>query len=163
MASNSQLHPSAIDLHTRLETANGAGRSSLSPGGIGTGSKAIMSMATLVHRNVRPIRHDPTPHLFAVGQTVRLKRNFGMYPSTNTEIYHVTGTMPPNADSPQYRIRNDDERHERVVTQDNLESVDLQPEDNLTLIERTFGNGKGTETQQSGNSKTEAGKSFAKG
>jgi hypothetical protein len=71
--------------------------------------------------------------------------------------------MPPNADSPQYRIRNDDERHERVVTQDNLESVDLQPGDNLTLSERTFGNGKGTETQQSGNSKTEAGKSFAKG
>lgn len=123
-----------------------------------------MSTATLVHRNVRPVRHHPTLHLFAVGQTVRLKRNFGMYPSMNTEIYHITGTMPPNAGSLQYRIRNDDERHERVATQDSLEPVrDLQPEDNLTLIERTFGNGQGTETQQSGNSKTEAGKSFAKG
>lgn len=123
-----------------------------------------MTIATLVHRNVRPVRHDPTPHLFAVGQTVRLKSNFGMYPTRNTEVYRVTGTMPPNAGSPQYRIRNDDERHERVATQDSLEPVrDLQLGESLTLMERTFGNGQGTETQQSGNSKTEAGKSFAKG
>jgi hypothetical protein len=124
----------------------------------------MTSVATLVHRNARPTRQDPAIHLFAVGQTVRLKSNFGMHSTGNTEIYRVTGTMPPKAGSPQYRIRNDDERYERVTTQDDLEPVcDLLSGDNPTLIERTFGNGQSTETQQSRNSKTEAGESFAKG
>jgi hypothetical protein len=123
-----------------------------------------MIIATLVYRNVRPIRHDPTPHLFAVGQTVRLRSNFGMHPTRNMEIYRITRTMPPKAGSPQYRIRSDDEQHERVTTEDNLEPVrETLPGDNLTLIERTFGHGQRTETQQSRNSQTQAGKSFAEG
>lgn len=93
----------------------------------------MTSTATLVHRDARPKRPDPAIHLFAVGQTVRLKGNFGMYLTRNTEIYRVTGTMPPKAGSPQYRIRNDDERHERVTTEDNLEPVrDLLSGDNPT-------------------------------
>jgi hypothetical protein len=76
------------------------------------------------------------------------------------DIYRITGKLPPRGDSLQYRIRNDDERHERVTTQDSLEPVDLSPTgDGATLIERTFGHGQGTETQQSRDQKTEAGKS----
>ena len=96
-------------------------------------------------------------HLFAVGQTVRMKRRFGASPRI-AEIYHVTGTLPPIDNTLQYRIRNDDERHERVVTEDSLESIAASPADeDATLLERTFGNGQGTKTQQSRGSEAEAG------
>ena len=65
-------------------------------------------------------------HRFAVGQTVRLKGSFCMSPNT-AEVYRVTGTLPARDNSPQYRIRNDDERHERVTTEDNLEETDASP------------------------------------
>jgi hypothetical protein len=102
-------------------------------------------------------------HLFAVGQTVRLKRGFGT--SSNLgDIYRITSTLPPVGRSLQYRIRNDDERYERVVTEDNLEQVRLPaPGDGTALIERTFGHGQGTETQQPRDQKTEAGEGIAQG
>lgn len=65
-------------------------------------------------------------HRYAIGQTVRLKGSFGMSPKA-AEIYRVTGTLPAKDNSPQYRIRNDDERHERVTTEDNLEETETQP------------------------------------
>ena len=96
----------------------------------------------------RSIRPAPATHLFAVGQTVRLRGNFGTFPKT-TEVYRITGTLPPRGDSPQYRIRSDGERHERVTTQDSLEPVrPSQFSEGATLIERTFGHGQGTKTQQ---------------
>lgn len=73
------------------------------------------------HRSRRSTR-DAAKHLFAVGQLVRLKGGFGT-PVLPADIYHITATLPPRGDSPQYRIRNDDERHERVTTQDSLELV----------------------------------------
>ena len=63
-----------------------------------------------------------TAHRFAVGQTVRLKGSFGMSPNA-AEVYRVTGKLPARDNSPQYRIRNDEERHERVTTEDNLEET----------------------------------------
>jgi hypothetical protein len=120
-----------------------------------------MTATTLMQRKSRPIRHDAATHRFSVGQAVRLRGNFGTFPKT-AEIYRITGTLPPMGDSPQYRIRNDDERHERVTTQDSLEPVDMsQSGDGTTLIERTFGHGQGTETQQSRNQKAETGKDSA--
>jgi hypothetical protein len=93
-----------------------------------------------------------------VGQAVHLRGNFGTFPKTS-EVYRITGTLPPRGNSPQYRIRNDDERHERVTTQDSLEPVRLpQYSEGVTLIERTFGHGHGTETQQSRDQEAEAGK-----
>ena len=87
------------------------------------------------------IRRDTATHLFTVGQTVRLKGGFGR-PALPGDIYHITGTLPPRGDSPQYRIRNDDERHERVTTQDDLEPVGMSRSgERATLIERTFGHG----------------------
>ena len=65
-----------------------------------------------------------------------------MRPALPADIYRITGTLPARGDSLQYRIRNDDERHERVTTQDSLEPVDmLQSGNGATLIERTFGHG----------------------
>jgi hypothetical protein len=80
-------------------------------------------------------------HLFTIGQAVRLKRGLGeRYQSS--EIYHITGTLPPRGSSPQYRIRNDKERHERVTTQDNLEPLSASfGGESASLIEKTFGHG----------------------
>ena len=113
---------------------------------------------TSIRRTTRPIRQEAPTHLFTVGQTVRLRSGFGRL-SLPVDIYHITGTLPPWGGSPQYRIRNDEERHERVTTQDSLEPVGISPlRDDAALIERTFGHGQGTETKQSRDQKTEAGK-----
>ncbi|WP_337918712.1 hypothetical protein [Pseudaminobacter soli (ex Zhang et al. 2022)] len=120
-----------------------------------------MTAASTLQRHPRPIRRDPTTHLFTVGQAVRLKGGFGQT-SQFADIYRITGTLPARGESPQYRIRSDDERHERVTTQDSLEPVRISPAgDGAALIERTFGHGQGTETQQSRDPKAEAGKDSA--
>lgn len=116
-----------------------------------------MRTTTLMQRNARPVRREAATHLFAVGQAVRLKGGFGTVPKTS-EIYRITARLPPRGDSPQYRIRNDSELHERVATQDSLEPVDTSPGDSITLIERTFERVKGTETLEPGDQEAEAGK-----
>jgi hypothetical protein len=115
----------------------------------------IMTAANILLRNVRPSRREAATHLFTTGQVVRLKGAFGR-PSQSADIYRITGTLPPRGDSPQYRIRNDDERHERVATQDSLEPVGISPAgQSATLTGGTFGPGQGTETQQSRDQKGE--------
>ena len=90
--------------------------------------------------------------------TVRLRTGFGT-PAKTSEIYRITGTLPPRENSPQYRIRNDDERHERVTTQDSLEPVSVSAAgEQATLIERTFGHGQERAPQQSRDPETEKGK-----
>lgn len=65
-------------------------------------------------------------HRFTIGQSVRLKGGFG--PSLKTaEIYRITGILPARDNSPQYRVRNDDERHERMTTEDSLEEIEAPP------------------------------------
>lgn len=99
--------------------------------------------------SVRPVRRDAPTHLFAVGQGVRLKGGYMLSTAKAANVYRITATLPPRGDLLQYRIRNDDELHERVVTQDNLEPVDMSASDaNAALIELTFGNKRGTEKQQ---------------
>jgi len=94
-----------------------------------------------IRRTVRSARHEAPAHLFTIGQAVRLKGGL-VRPALPADIYHITGTLPARGDSLQYRIRNDDERHERVTTQDSLEPVDMsQSGRSSTLIERTFGHG----------------------
>lgn len=58
-------------------------------------------------------------HLFAVGQRVRIKN--GMFVQRSAETYLVTAKLPPRGDLLQYRIRHDEERHDRVMTEDGLE------------------------------------------
>ena len=65
---------------------------------------------------------DVPPHRFSVGQIVKLTNRIGVWPKTE-EIYRVTGTLPARDDALQYRIRCDNERYERVATEDNLELV----------------------------------------
>jgi len=67
-------------------------------------------------------RTQPEAHVFKVGQRVRLKSRFGAGVKA-PEYYRVTATMPPVGGELQYRIRSDEERHDRVATQDNLERV----------------------------------------
>lgn len=89
----------------------------------------------------RPRTSEPASHIFTIGQTVRLKGGYGR-PLLPTDIFQITGILPPRGDSPQYRMRNDQERYERVTTQDSLEPVRASPSgDGATLMERTFGHG----------------------
>lgn len=102
--------------------------------------------AIIGRRNIRQSRHDASMHRFAIGQAVRLKGGFGR-PALPSETYRITRMLPAQGNSPQYRIRNDDERHERMTTQDDLELVNI-PQSSASLIERIFDHGQGTETKQ---------------
>ena len=119
-----------------------------------------MTLTNIQQGSARVGRHEDSTHLFALGQTVRLRSSLGRFPKT-AERYHITAKLPPSGNSPQYRIRNDEERHERMTTQDSLEAIDTSVGNDETLIERTFGNGQGTETQQPRDQKAEAGKGSA--
>lgn len=120
-----------------------------------------MTAAITSHPRNHPANPVSTAHLFEIGQAVRLKGGFGAFLKTS-DAYRVTGTLPPMGEVPQYRIRNDDERYERVATQDNLEPVRTPlAGGRSTLIERTFGHGQGTETRQPRNQKAETEKESA--
>ncbi|KAB2950370.1 MAG: hypothetical protein F9K19_22305 [Rhizobiaceae bacterium] len=123
-----------------------------------------MTTASYQYPSIRPVRRETASHLFSVGQTVRLKTGFATARPPSS-IFHITATLPPKMNSPQYRIRNDDERHERVATQDDLEPVDASRPggEAATLMERTFGHGQGTETQQPRDQEAEAGEGRAQG
>lgn len=100
-----------------------------------------MTSTSSIQRTARQFRREVPTHLFAVGQSVKLKGRFAGSALAG-DIYRITGTLPPRGDSLQYRIRNDDERHERVTTEDSLEPVGMpQAGSGATLIERTFGHG----------------------
>ncbi|MGE0714129.1 MAG: hypothetical protein AB7P02_01695 [Alphaproteobacteria bacterium] len=98
-----------------------------------------MTAATALPRSRHPARRVSATHLFAVGQVVRLTGGFGpVRPST--DLYRITATLPPTGDSPQYRIRNAPERHERVTPEDSLAAVQASSaEPGAALIEKTFG------------------------
>jgi hypothetical protein len=70
-------------------------------------------------QNARP-RTDTPSHLFAIGQTVRMKSRGGLLLKT-AELFEIKSRLPVKDGSPQYRIRSDQETHERVTTEDNLE------------------------------------------
>jgi len=59
------------------------------------------------------------PHRFIVGEEVRLKSLYGMPPRT-PDLYRIVQTMPCESGPPQYRIRSDEERHERMANEGNL-------------------------------------------
>jgi hypothetical protein len=100
-------------------------------------------------------------YLFNVGQTVQLEGGL-RGPIRPAYLYYITGKLPPFGDSLQYRIHNDDERYERVTTQDSLEPVGTSQLGSTTLIERTFGHGQGTKEKQSRDQKAQAGKGSSK-
>ncbi|WP_445679573.1 hypothetical protein [Radicibacter daui] len=84
---------------------------------------------------------DPFRHLYAIGQTVRLRYDF-RHPASYAEVYRITATLPPEGGAPQYRLRNEDENFERVARQDVLEPMRPTAADRQdALIARTFGSG----------------------
>jgi hypothetical protein len=72
-------------------------------------------------------------HRFAIGQPVRMRASWTRTPSPS-ETFRVVATLPERDNFPQYRIRNDEERHERVITEDMLEAIEAP----ASLAERHF-------------------------
>ena len=70
-------------------------------------------------------RTEKPSHHFAIGQIVRLKGRVGMAQKT-PELFRIKNTLPVKDGSPQYRIRSDNESHDRVTTEDNLEAAGLE-------------------------------------
>ncbi|MCV0396165.1 MAG: hypothetical protein K5872_04690 [Rhizobiaceae bacterium] len=64
-------------------------------------------------------------HSFAVGQHVHLKPSTQMLPAPDN--YSVIALLPPIGTAPQYRIRSEEERYDRVTTEDFLEPAYLLP------------------------------------
>lgn len=62
-------------------------------------------------------------HRYGIGQPVRLKITMGMAPRTPV-MFRVTARLPAKDSWPQYRIRSEDERHERVAMEDSLEAIE---------------------------------------
>ena len=61
-------------------------------------------------------------HRFSIGQLVRMANRFGAA-KTNELSFTVTGRMPEKDNSPQYRIYSEEERHERVASEDMLQAI----------------------------------------
>ena len=62
-------------------------------------------------------------HRFSIGQRVRLT-GWNRLSTSPAETFRIVATLPERNDLLQYRIRSDNERHERVTTEDNLENAD---------------------------------------
>jgi hypothetical protein len=65
-------------------------------------------------------------HRFTIGQSVRMKGTIGMSLQTG-HMFRITGRMPARDNSLQYRIRNDEERHERMVAEGDLDEIKIGP------------------------------------
>lgn len=84
-------------------------------------------------------KNDRLAHKFKVGQMVRFKPSLRatVIPDLN---YRVVANLPDRDDSPQYRIRNPGERHDRVTTQELLMLASEQESDPTSgLMDKTFG------------------------
>ncbi len=80
---------------------------------------------------------NSSTHIFSVGQNVLIK---GKTATAETETYRITATLPLRGNSPQYRIQNQFEHHERVITQELIQQAGVsQASEHDALIEQTFG------------------------
>lgn len=60
--------------------------------------------------------------IFTAGQHVALQSRVGLSPRTPAD-FKILFRLPDNGGQPQYRIRNDDQDHERVEQGSNLELI----------------------------------------
>ena len=66
-------------------------------------------------------------HRYPLGQTVRFKSRAGM-PLKTPDTFEIVGLLPPQNGTCQYRMRSEEERHERVAQEDDIEAVgDISP------------------------------------
>jgi hypothetical protein len=75
-----------------------------------------------VHRRYKTPKTPP--HRFAIGQQVRMRSGGGAMMKTSA-IFEILATLPPLGRSFQYRIRDAEEKYERMTTEDNLEAIDI--------------------------------------
>lgn len=85
----------------------------------------------------RRARRRAVPHLYAVGQVVRMRRA-GARTFGTAEIFRITAMLPPNDGLPQYRLRNASEKFERVAAQDLIEPLGAAGA-RIALADRVFG------------------------
>jgi hypothetical protein len=96
----------------------------------------MLTTANITRRPQRRQVPHSTMHLFEVGQAVRLKHS--LWGTGN--VYLITAKLPPVGDAPQYRIRNEGEKFERMATQDNLaHALTSTGGASAALLERSFG------------------------
>jgi len=65
-------------------------------------------------------------NIFTKGQQVSLQSRVGLSPRTPVE-FTVLMRLPDNSGKPQYRIRNEEQGHERVEQGSNLELIETAP------------------------------------
>lgn len=101
-----------------------------------------MTTTDILLRTSPPVGRSSSVHIFKVGESVLMKPSF-LYASA-AGIYRITATLPTFDGQPQYRIRNEGERHERVASQDSLERATASSSGNgnrASLIKGVFGRG----------------------
>ena len=65
-----------------------------------------------------------TPHKFAVGQTVRFSPGgVERYTARQGEVFRVLRLLPEEGNALQYRIKSEEDGHERVVREGQLTSI----------------------------------------
>lgn len=101
--------------------------------------------------------HDARTHLYRMGESVRLLDGLARFLGS-PDVYRVTALLPPSGASPQYRIRSDDERYERVASEACLAPASAS----VALTERTFRHDQGTQAQQQGAKEAQTGKRAGK-
>jgi hypothetical protein len=62
-------------------------------------------------------------HIFEVGQTV-VMTGWSKTTTSPQETYRIVATLPETNNRFQYRIRSDNERHERVAAEDSLATAE---------------------------------------
>ena len=60
-----------------------------------------------------------TPHKFQPGQFVRVESS-RQFSATPAGRYEIVRTLPPQGNENQYRVRNTEDNHERVVRESEL-------------------------------------------
>lgn len=101
-----------------------------------------MTPVSTTEQRRRRATEEPATHRFAIGQKVRMKGGSAYTNANSGDVFQITAKLPPAGGSPQYRIRNEEERHERVCTQDMLEAAGKRSSDSAAgILERTFGHG----------------------
>jgi hypothetical protein len=78
----------------------------------------LAPVAVAMHREPSPAER----HRFSVGDEVRVISTSGMWFKHGVE-YRVTAALPPQAGKLQYRIKNEAEPFERVVSESQLASI----------------------------------------
>ncbi|NWG92884.1 MAG: hypothetical protein HXY21_10335 [Parvularculaceae bacterium] len=83
-----------------------------------TARAPLAPVAVASHREPSPAER----HRFSVGDEVRVISTSGMWFKHGVE-YRVTAALPPQAGKLQYRIKNEAEPFERVVSESQLASI----------------------------------------